>query len=795
VTYVGQAVPSLTNTKLVAGRGRFVDDVQLPGMTHAAILRSPFAHARIRSVDASKAEALPGVLHVLTGREVAESTNPIPETYDTAAVGAKGVRWYALCVDRARYVGEAVAAVVAEDRFTAYAALDLIDVDYEVLPVVADPERAMEDGAPLVEPDWGDNIMASRDIVLGDPDSAFAEADGVVSGHVRSARITGTAIEPRGCVATYDAYEDTLTFWDSTQNPHPLRNYLAETLGMPDTSIRVIQPHVGGGFGLKIPTFQEEPLVAYLARKLKRPVKWIEERSENFWTGGHARDTRFHYEAAYKDDGTVTGIRLKVIADVGAPTALCGWGMSFVTWYCLPCVYKIPNSETHLRSVVTNKCPWNAYRGYGKDAASFLMDRIMDHIARETRIDRVEVRFRNFIPPDEFPFPQVSGAMIDSGDYAKALSTVLEMIDYEGFPALQDQARADGRRIGLGIGQELIPEGCSMPGSLLLNGCDGTEVRVSPTGEVTVLTGVTSPGSGNETGIAQIVADALGCTLDRIRVVQGDTETCPWGFGNYSARSVIIGGSAAHLAATDVKEKMLKVAGNMLEAAPADLEAALGRIFVRGTPDRGVTLDEVAHEVYRNPHGKNMEGIEPALEAQRHFKIDNVYHQPETQGRFSAYPSWPNGVAACIVEVDEETGYVKVLRYCMVHDAGRIVNPLLAEANLHGGVAQGLGAALYEQIAYDEDAQPLTATFMDYTIPTAVEVPDIELGHQETLTPFTPLGTKGVGESGVGAPLGALCSAIENALPELELRLTELPLTPSRVWGAIQSAREGLAVG
>jgi len=290
VSYVGQRIPSLTSTRLVAGRGRFVDDLQLPGMTWAAILRSPFAHARIRSIDASAAEALPGVLYVLTGREVAESMNPIPETYDTAAVGAKGVRWYALCNDRARYVGEAVAAVVAEDKFTAYAALDLIQVDYEELPVASDPEQAMQDGAPLVEPEWGDNIMASRDIVLGDPDAAFAAADGIVSGYVRSARITGTAIEPRGCVASYDAYDDSLTFWDSTQNPHPLRNYLAETLGMPDTSIRVIQPNVGGGFGLKIPTFQEEPLVAYLARKLKRPVKWIEERSENFQVGGHARE-------------------------------------------------------------------------------------------------------------------------------------------------------------------------------------------------------------------------------------------------------------------------------------------------------------------------------------------------------------------------------------------------------------------------------------------------------------------------------------------------------------------------
>lgn len=794
MTQIGQRIPSLTNKKLVAGRGKYVDDIALPGMTYMAVVRSPYAHARIRSIDTTRAESLPGVLCVITGNEIQKNTNQIPETYDTGAVGAKGVKWYALCTDRARYVGEAVAAVVAEEKFTAYNALDLVEVDYEELPVVADPEEALRPAAPLVEPEWGDNVMASRDIRLGDPDAAFSEADGTVSGVVRSSRITGTAIEPRGCVASYDEYEDVLTFWDSTQNPHPLRNYLAGTLGVQDTSVRVIQPHVGGAFGLKMPTFQEEPLVAYLAMKLRRPVKWIEERSENFQTGGHARDTRFRYEVAYRDDGTVTGIRLHVLADVGAPSALCGWGMSFVTWYCLPCVYKIPNSETHLRSVVTNKCPWNAYRGYGKDAASFLMDRIMDHVAKVTGIDRAEIRFRNFIPPDEFPYPQVSGAMIDSGNYATALEKVLEMVDYENFPSLQEQAKREGRYIGLGIGQELIPEGCSMPGSLILNGTDGTEVRVSPGGAVTVLTGVTSPGSGNETGIAQIVADTLGCHLDKIRVVQGDTETCPWGFGNYSARSIIIGGSAALQASTAVREKMLKIAANMLEAAPEDLDAVDGSIFVQGSPQRSVTIEEVANEAYRHPHGANMEGIEPALEATRHFKIGNVYHQPEKQGRFSAYPSWPNGVSACVVEVDPETGFMKILRCCMVHDAGKIVNPLLADANLHGGIAQGFGAAVYEQLVYDEAAQPITSTFMDYTIPTAMEVPNLELGHQETPTPFTPLGTKGVGESGVGAVLGAMCSAIENALPDLDLHLTELPLTPSTVWTAIQEAKDTAGV-
>ena len=322
----------------------------------------------------------------------------------------------------------------------------------------------------------------------------------------------------------------------------------------------------------RFPTFQEEPLVAYLARKLARPVKWIEERTENLLVGGHARETRLYYEAAYKKDGSVIGLRAKVIADVGAPTALCGWGQSFVTSYCIPTCYKIPNTRVQLFSVVTNKCPWNAYRGYGKDAASFLMDRIMDRVAKETGLDRADVRLKNFIQPEEFPYSQVSGAMLDSGNYPKALKRVLEMIDYPGFPKMQAEARAQGRFIGLGIGQELTPEGCSMPRSTLLSGYDGATVRVNPSGQVTVLTGVTSPGSGNETAIAQIAADALGVDIKHIRVIQGDTDTCPYGLGNYSSRSVIMGGSAVNVAATEIREKMLKVAAKMLEVAPDDLD-------------------------------------------------------------------------------------------------------------------------------------------------------------------------------------------------------------------------------
>src|ERR1700687_955979 len=412
--YIGKEIVGLPNRQLVAGKGQYVSDVVLDGMLYMAVVRSPYAHARIKSINTKPAEAVPGVVYVITGKEVIENMRPIMEAYDTSAMGAKNVKCYALCPERVRYVGEAVAAVVADDKYTARLAADLVDVDYEELPVVYDAEEAMKPGAPLVEPDWDSNVMVTRDFIKGDLDKAFAEADGTFSGTINTQRYTGAAIEPRGYVANYDPYQDMLTIWASTQNPHPMRVFLAETLGIPETSIRVIQPHVGGGFGLKIPTFQEEPLIAYLARKLARPIKWIEERYENLLVGGHARQTRLHYDVAYKKDGSLVGFRVKVIADVGAPAALCGWGQSFVTSYCIPTCYKVPNCRVQLFTVVTNKCPWNAYRGYGKEAASFLMDRVMDKIAKATGLDRADVRLKNFIQPDEFPYSQVSGAMIDS---------------------------------------------------------------------------------------------------------------------------------------------------------------------------------------------------------------------------------------------------------------------------------------------------------------------------------------------------------------------------------------------
>lgn len=784
MAYVGQGVQGLTNRILAAGKGTFVADVQLPNMAHMAVVRSSHAHARIKSIDARAAEALPGVLYVVTGAEIAAHTDPIPPAYDTTAMFAKQLKTYALAITKVRYVGEPVAAVVADDRYTAYRAAELVEVEYGELPPVTDVDAAVKPDSPLVEDSWGDNVLISRDHVTGDPDAKLRAAYGMVKGLVQTHRYTGAAIEPRGYVANYDPYSGVTTLWASTQSPHPMRFFLSKTLRIRETDVRVIQPQVGGGFGLKIPMFQEEPLICYLARKLERPVRWIEERVENLSAGGHAREERIYFEAGYEKDGQVTALHVKILADVGAPSALAGWGMSNVTAFCLPTVYEIPDCRVELSTVVTNKCPWNAYRGYGKEAATFLMERILDLVADELGMDQAAIRFRNFIPPDQFPHRQPSGAMLDSGNYPEVLRRCLELSDYDRLKEQQDQARNQGRHLGIGLSYELTPEGGCMPRSTLISAYDGATVRMNAQGEVTVLTGVTSAGSGNETAIAQIVADEVGVSLDRIRVVQGDTEVSPWGLGNYSGRSIIMGGSAARIAAAEIRAKLLQVAGRMLEVTPEDLELSENRVSVKGAPSRTVPVEEVALTIYSDCFGKEACGVEPGLEVTRYFRHGNIDHQPKVATQPNLYPTWPNGAYIAVVEVDVDTGKVTVLRMIGVHDAGTLVNPLLVDANMHGGLAQGLGGVLYENLVYNDAGQLMTGTFMDYTLPTAVDLPSFEVAHVMTPSPYNPIGAKGAGESGVGGPLSAVARAVENAVRPLGVRghLLQTPLTPARVW-------------
>lgn len=788
---VGQRHHGLNNRRLATGKGTYVGDVDLPGTLHLALLRSPHPHARITRVDVSAALAHPAVVDVVTGPEIKEHTKPIPEGWDTDAVGAKRVDWYALAQDRVRFVGEAIAAVVARTRNDAHAALALIDVDYETLPVVVDAEHGLGEGAPLVEPEWGTNVLVTRAIGFGDVDLGKRLGTRSVSGRLRLHRTTGAAMEPRGLLASYDEDDDVLTLWDSTQNPHALRVYLAQTLDVRESRLRVIQPDVGGAFGLKQPTFQEEPLICYLSFKHRRPIRWIEERAENFQVTGHARDMVVDYEAHYDDDGTITSLEADIVADVGAPTALLGWGMSFSASGLLPGPYAVDNVRVSLVAVVTNKCPWNAYRGFGKDAANWWMERIVDHIARESGLDRAELRLRNFITSDQFPYARPGGSILDSGDYHASLRSALELIDADDFDQLRAEARSQGRVIGLGIGHELSPEGCAMPGSVMISGYDGATVRVSSGGEITVLTGITSPGCGNETSLAQIAAEVLGAELDDVRVLMGDTLTCPWGLGNYSSRGIIMGGSAVQLAAEDLRDKIVHVAARMLEASPDDIVLGEGRAAVRGAPSRSLPLSDVTMEIYTNPFGVNAGDIEPGLESTRYFRAPNIYHQPETQGRFSMYPTWPSTSVACIVEVDPDTCMFKVIRHCIVDDSGTVVNPLLVEANLHGATAQAMGATMFEEVQYDDSGQLMTATLMDYTIPTAVEMPMIEIGHQHSPSPFTPLGTKGAGESAIGAAWNAITSAVEDALRDYDIAVDELPLTPARLWHHLERARAG----
>ncbi|MGD9601609.1 MAG: xanthine dehydrogenase family protein molybdopterin-binding subunit [Gammaproteobacteria bacterium] len=790
MAFIGKDVPGQNSPALVAGAGLYTGDVKLDRMTYAHVVRSPYAAARILAIDPAAALALPGVLCVVTGAELRARGFAMPVEGFGEGAALKPFDLYPLACDKVRYAGEGVAAVVAEDPYTAKQAALLVEVDYEELPPVVDAARGLAADAPRVEPAWGSNVAFQGRMQAGDAEGVIARANRTVGGELHHHRYTGAAMEPRAYVADYDPHRRTLSFWASTQCPHPMRTLLAQTLQLPENNVRVTQPNVGGAFGLKIPYFQEEPLIAALSLLCGRPVRWIAERREDLLAGGHAREGHFTWRAAFTDEGLVTALKVRYVADVGAPSGLAGWGQAYVTGFALPTCYRIRDTDVEVIAVATNKCPWNAYRGFGKESASWLMDRVMDAVAREAGLDRTAVRLRNFIPPEEFPYAQNGGAVIDSGNYPQALRSVMAMIGYDDFPRLQAAARKEGRYLGLGLGQELTPEGCSIAGSARFNGWDGATVRIGPTGEVTVLTGVTSPGTGNETALAQIAADQLGVDVRDVRVIQGDTAICPYGLGNFSSRGVIMGGSAVHIAAGELREKLLKVAGHRLEVSPGDLEVGDGRIMLKGAPFRYVEIRDIVQTIYNDCHGAAACGVEPGLEATRYFRHENVYHQPETQGRYSAYPSWANQATALIAEVDPETGMIRILRYCAVHDSGKIINPLTAEGNVHGGTAQGIGGALFEHLVYDDEGQLTTTTFMDYTLPTAMEIPSIELAHQETLSPFSPLGTKGVGESGVTSPLGALCGAVEDALSEFDVRIDRLPLTPETVWNAVQARGE-----
>jgi len=774
--YFGAAVKRREDPRFLRGDGRFIDDVALPGMFHAAFLRSPHAHAVVKTIHTAAAAAAPGVARVFTFGDLDRWMKPLPLFGAVPAGLAAVVKFdlrqapqWALCRERARYVGEIVAMVLAESCAAAEDAVDLIEVDWEPLPPVMDMVRAGEPGGPLVHQEWGTNVGVGFSHSIGDADGAFARADVTVSETFHIQRYVGMPLEGRGVVATWDRRDGTLTTWNSTQVSHFVQQGLTTALGLPPHKIRVIAPDLGGGFGTKASGYPEDALVPIAAMALGRPVKWIENRREHMSGAAHARHQIHAISLAATRDGAILAVRDRIWLDLGAYNV---WGvvLPYNTVAHLIGPHRIKNMRVDVRAVVTNKTPNAPYRGAGRPETVFAMDRIVDYLARELRIDPAEIRRRNYIRPDELPYdfgmPYRDGnpLVYDTGDFPLALEKALEAAGYRQFRAEQARLRAQGVYRGVGISGYV--EGTA------IGPFEGATVKLDLAGRVIVATGAINSGQGHETSFAQIAADALDVPLDWVTVVGGDTAAVPFGVGTFASRSAVTAGSSIADACREVRAKLVRAASVLLEAGPDDIEIDDGRVFVRGSPGSAVDLARVVQAsipTFARP------GV-----ASPDFEASAYHHVPTV--------TYASAVHVAQVEVDVGTGGVKLLRYVVAHDCGRVINPTIVEGQVHGGVAQGVGGALFEEMVYDETGQLLTGSLMDYAVPKADDLPPIETVHLEFPSPRNPLGVKGLGEGGAISPPAAIANAVEDALAPLGVRVTETPLTAARIVALLERA-------
>jgi aerobic carbon-monoxide dehydrogenase large subunit len=778
-TLFGSGIKRREDPRLITGRATYTDDVKLPGLLYAAVLRSTYAHAKLKRVNVAKAQQAPGVVAAYTGADVKDKVNAVPCAWNIPNAELKVPAHPLLAVDTVRYVGDGIALVVAESRAAARDALDLIDVDYEPLAAVVDPEQATRQGAPQLHGDVPGNVAFTWKVAGGDTAQAFAGAPVTVTQRILQNRLLPTAMEPRAACASYNPGTGQLTVWVTSQNPHIHRFLLSVMLKLPEHRIRVIAPEVGGGFGSKIPGYADEALVSFASLDLKRPVKWTEDRSENYKATIHGRDHVEYVELCGTKDGTITGLRTKVYAGLGAYASTAAPGVPTIL-HGLMCSgpYTIPNISATVYGVYTTTTPVDAYRGAGRPEATFLLERMIDLYARKIGMDPVEVRRKNLIPKDKFPYTVATGITYDSGNYQGALDKALTLFDYKRFRTEQAKARKDGRYLGVGVttyceicglGPSQVAGAVGFGGGLY----DSAIVRVYPTGVVRAYIGAKPHGQGEETTFAQIVADEFGVPIENVEIVAGDTEATPQGWGTYGSRTTAVCGSAVKIAAQRVKEKVKKLAAHLLEANEADLEWRDGKFVVKGSPDRGKSFAELA--LMANVAWNMPAGLEPGLEATAFFDPSNFVY--------------PFGTHICTVEVDIETGVVTVLRYLAVDDCGPQINPMIVEGQVHGGVVQGLGEALQELAVYDEDGQLLSGTLMDYAVPKASQMPKIETAHTVTPSPVNPLGIKGVGETGTIASVPTLVNAVCDALAPLGVTHIDKPLTPARVWAAVREAQ------
>lgn len=778
--YVGERIPRREDRRLVAGRGQFLDNLRVQGVLHAVVVRSPFAHARIGKVDTGSALGVPDVVAAFSGADLRDEwAAPLPMMWPVLPDLLIPEHW-PLAVDDAKFAGDGVAVVVATSAAAAQDGAELVDVDYEPLPAVMDMEAAVRDGAPLVHPGFGTNVCYRLDYAKGDVEAALGTADVVVTRRLRIPRLIPTAIETRAVMAEPGRRDD-VTLWSTTQVPHLLRRFVSGTVGIPEHQLRVVVPDVGGAFGSKLNVYAEEALALVLARKLDAPVKWIEERSENAVATTHGRGQIQDFTLAARHDGTLLGVRVSALASMGAYLQLETPGIPPLGKFLFGGQYAADGYAYELTAVFTNEPPTGAYRGVGRAEALYGIERMMDHLARELDIDPVEIRRKNYLPKGETVF-NAGGIPYDSVDFEPPLDRALELAGYQALRAEQaERTNRPAQSIRLGVGVSSYVDAAGLGPSPVLaftnyqgGGWESGRVRVLPTGKVEVFSGTMPSGQGHETAWAQLAAEALGVSMDDVAVLVGDTAVVPQGTGTFGSRSLSVGGSAVHLAAGRVRDKARLIAAHLLEAAEADVELGEGVFSLVGAPQRKITLAEVARAAY---YAQNLPpGTEPGLDEQLLWEPADF--------------SYPFGVHIAVVEVDTETGLVRLIRYVCVDDCGNVLNPTLVEGQVHGGIAQGVGQALLEEVQYTPDGTPESASFTAYLIPSAVELPSFEVDRTVTPSPVNPLGAKGIAEGGTIAAPAAVMNAVMEALAPLGVDDVDMPASPERVWAAIRAARQ-----
>ncbi len=766
--YSGQPIKRCEDPQLLMGRGTFVDDLHMPDMLYAMILRSPHAHARIRALETSAARRLPGVVTVLTADDLVGMVKDIPPRPTPELEGVTVPAHPVLARDKVCYVGQPVAVVVAHDRYLARDAVERIEVDYQSLPPIMDPWDAAHEDTAAIHEALGSNVAMRIREGRGDLQAAVAQADAIIRGRYDIPRLSPAPMEGRGLLAHYQSAVGLLTLWASTQVPHRLKNSVQRLLMRPPRQVRVIAPDVGGGFGQKVETWPEDVALSYLAMNLGRPIKWIEERWENL-LAYHGRGYAAEVEAAVKRDGLILGMRFRIVADVGAYFLTATAGPPINAAHRVAGPYAIPTMEVECLGVLTNKPPTGPYRGAGGPEGAFFMERTIDLIARELGLDPVEVRTRNFILPEAFPYTTATGLTYDSGDFVPALKRALELAEYDGFRQRQHAQGAQAPLIGIGVATVVKASGGR--GEMKTS---HARIHVEPTGRVKVYTEVSPHGQGTETTFAQIAADELGVRVEDVQVLHGDTDMLPAGQGTFASRGLTIGGSAVHVGLREVRQNMARLAARFLECPPEEIVFQRGHVFDRRYPDQALAFSQVAAAAQRPE--LLPAGTAPGLECLVSFAL------PENPFGFAAH--------VAVIEVDRGTGEVRFLRYAAVHDCGRVINPMLLAGQVHGAIAQGIGPALAEAMIYSAEGQPLTGSFLDYAMPSADDVPVIHVDIRETPSPTNPLGVKGIGELPTVAAPAAVANAIMDALAPFGIRHLDLPLTAEKIWRAMQGVAQ-----